>query len=751
MKGEMVNVRHLRSARSLPRGLSLIFAASVLAGMLFVASTGQAAAACPNEAIREAQKSTTLPEGSTFLPDCMALEMVSPPKKFNQGAAIPGFSADGERVRFFSLAALGEAPSLAQLANPYVASRGPSGWSTQSVAPPAEINSGFNTAAVPCAYTPDLSRWVTYGSTHAQAQLGILTPFGGTLGGTLSPIGPTVAPLSGGLEASVGFEGTINGSRCWGAPADASRIFFKVFDAAYLPGDPQPTSNGVSVFSFGNVYEAFLDEGTPTLRLLQRDREGAVYGGTCGAQVGNGDAVRGAISADGSLVIFSARPTQPEGVKCDQAANEVRIMQRTETPTGPVISELFSSECTRISPPCSSKDGDDRFLGASQEADKVLFTTSRQLADSDEDETEDLYLHDASKPAGERLTQISAGDGSGPTPGKDAEFLGVPDFAGDGSRVYFVAKDVLTITANPGGDSAEAGKPNLYLYQRDAAHPDGSTAFVATLSPEDEPTWESIPGENNLARAVPRLGPDVEDQSVGGDGHVLVLASKAALLADDTDGGQLDLYRYDAESGDLQRISAAAPGGADNGAFEAVFLAGSVNAAAAENVYFNRSISEDGTTIAFVTAEGLDPADTDGEPNAYLWREGALIAIPIAARLTVSMSGDQVAFASREQLLPEDGDASEDVYVARAGGGFPIPIPPPPCTGEACQGPPSPRPGDQGVASEVVRPGNPAASKPCRRGYVKKRGRCIKPARHRTEQRKNRHKKPAGRKQGGKK
>ena len=54
-------------------------------------STGPApVGSCPNELIRHEQGAATL-----LLPDCMALEMVSPPEKYGQYARYPSVSADG--------------------------------------------------------------------------------------------------------------------------------------------------------------------------------------------------------------------------------------------------------------------------------------------------------------------------------------------------------------------------------------------------------------------------------------------------------------------------------------------------------------------------------------------------------------------------------------------------------------------------------------------------------------------------------
>lgn len=699
----------------------------------------RADAACGNESIREAQVSETLPDGTVSYPNCMALEMVSPPEKFNQYTKAAAFSFDGKRVRFRSVAALAETPLQGGLLDPYVATRTPGGWVTRATMLSPKYSSGYLGTGLPCAYSPDLSRWATWGSTKVQSALGVTTAFESRLGESFSPLSPTLVPVNQ-PTGDGSFTFAVPLSLCQGASVDASRFFFSINGMTYLPDDPLACCNS---------YEAFRDPaGTPSIVLLARDKDGTVHGGSCGARVG-GQGARGAISPDASRVYFTTR--QPEGTSC----GGFRIMRRIQTPAGPEISELVSSECTRVSPPCSTADGHDKYQGASQEGDRALFVTTRQLTDSDLDTTADLYLHDASAPIGDRLTQLSAGED--PTPGEGAEVLGVPDFAGDGSHAYFVAKGILTAATNSTGDTAEAGEANLYLYE----YPEGKTTYIGTLAGSDAATWSSAP-EANAATAAPVLGPDVHDLSVGGDGHVLVFQSDESLLATDSDGGHLDIYRFNADADSLELVSEAAPGGSGDGPFDAggrlnveneeplPQVANSGGEAGPQTLAFGRWASDAGQAVVFQTREALDPTDVNGKTNAYVWHEGEVTAIPFGVEPTVSMSGDAVAFTSFNKLLPEDGDGATDIYLLTAEGGFPIVAPPPPCVAEACQGPPTLQPGDQGATSEAVKSGNPPFTKSCKKGFVKRRGNCIRRTK-RSKAGKRKQARPAGRKQGGRK
>ncbi len=696
---------------------------------------------CANEKIRERQVSTALPDGTSFLPDCMGLEMVTPPRKFNQDAYKPGFSLDGERIKFQSDGGLVGATKLGGLLEHYVASRGPGGWVSAPATTPPEYVKGSGVVAKPCAYASDLSRWNLWGSTALQSTLGITTAFEGRLGGAFSPLSPILLPINANFNPNTVKEG----GDCVGGSINASHEFFSFGDGfGYIQGQP-----GEKGSPEPSTYDAYRDgNGQPTIRLLARDKFGTVFGGNCGAILGGkvsgfAKPSRGAISADtdASRVFFSARHDEPEGVLCN-AAHGLRIMKRTLVTGEPVISEISHSECTRAAPACNVSDGDDLYRGASQEGDRVFFMTTRQLTNSDLDTSADLYLFDGTRPEGSRLTQVSAGDAADPTQGEGANVLGVSEFAGDGSHVYFVATGLLTTAPNQAGNQAIQGGRNLYMYERDDEHPGGRTVFIGVLEAADSATWANGPGTNSAA-AVPLLSGDL-DESRGGDGHVLVFLTEAPLLPGDLDGGARDVYRFDADSGLLQLISNAEPGGTDDGTFDVARIEEDTTRVLPNLLSFDRWASNDGGTITFTTKEALSSSDTDGAESVYVWHEGSLTAIPIPSIMpTVSLSGDGVAFVTETALLPEDGDGAKDVYVARAGGGFPIPPPPNPCLGEACQGSPSARPAAPRAASNSL----------AGRGNVRNQTK----ARHKNKKKRRGHKrhhsmqKQQGHRQGGRK
>jgi len=717
---------------------------------------------CPNAAIRAEQGAKAL-----HLPDCMALEMVSPPEKNQQYAREPSVSVDGDRVLFRSSAAIGDTPLRIEAGGDYyVASRGPSGWQTASTSPPPAFLQAEPEAPTVASLSPDFSHWFLLAGTGGKRELGVSQTFQSGLGGALSPISPALTPLDGsaGLLA-------INDSS-----ADRSHVYLNPSHfTSYLSGDPEP--GGFRPES--NTYVAGLDPGgRPSLALLARDRDGKAWGGECGARLGGieptqlktiylADGLRsqGAVSPDGRRAYFSTRPDQPAAGPC-LSASKMRIMVREETATGPKIEELFQSECDRVAPACSTAVGDESYQGASVDQTRVYFTTNLQLVNTDRDGSSescsrdaavpgcDLYVYDSTKPAGERLTQVSAGDASDPTPGEGANVVsGITAISADGSHVYFASDHVLTEHENADGAKAQEGHPNLYAY----TYPAKELAFVGTVAAADRgfangslfggcSTWE------NGAYPVPIMGTDAQGKQVGGDGHILLFRSKAALTGGDANGAA-DIFRYDADSGSLERISAPEPGGSDAGAFDAE-TAHSSGLSGPAFAATGRWVSEDGEAVVFRSAQPLVPGDVNGVVDAYMWRGDKLFRIPGTASAprtpTLSPDGSTVAFTSEEEkLLPADGDSAADVYVARVDGGFPPPPPGPTCAGEdGCQGAPAASPGQIGAASSTFAgTGNPKASPrrhKCHKGKARRHGRCVKRPTKKKHHKEKHRKRPPG-------
>ena len=383
--------------------------------LLGIASPGVAVAQdCPNAAIRAQQGPVV-----EALPDCMALEMVSPAEKYSQDAYPESVSADGSRATYMTLGdAVNDPPlQLALLGDLYVASRSGSGWVGETTLPsPAKAGTIVMTWGqfLPRSLSPDFSRWVAWGATEAQFNLDSASVWRSGVGDVFAPLSPLLAS-----SASNGGD-YVARAEFLGASADHGRVVIEAggLESTLIPGDPVPSGSGADP----SAYVVGLDGGgAPSVWLLARDGSGTVWGGRCGVRMPRN---QGAVSVDGSRIYFTTRPSQTGSGECDAVANPLRIMRRVETSGGPEISELFESECDRVAPACDTTDGDDVYQGASVDGTKVFFTTTRQLADSDLDAGFpglpcgtffgspgcDLYMYDSERPAGERLVQVSAGD-----------------------------------------------------------------------------------------------------------------------------------------------------------------------------------------------------------------------------------------------------------------------------------------------------------------------------------------------------
>jgi Tol biopolymer transport system component len=308
------------------------------------------------------------------------------------------------------------------------------------------------------------------------------------------------------------------------------------------------------------------------------------------------------------------------------------------------------------------------------------------------------------------------------TPGAEASVVVCSD---DGSHVYFTSPGVLT-GANTQEHSPEAGASNLYVYDSLTRE----TAFIAVSEVDKN-------GGNYEAQTTP-------------DGRFLVFTSDSRLTPDDTDTAA-SVYRYDAQTGGLVRVSVGENGHDDNGNGngDASIAAPAVGAGPTQTWRLEtRAISDDGATIVFSTAAPLSPRAVNGKVNVYVWHEGRVGMISTGLSQSadefpvVSQSGRDIFFLTSQSILPQDSDGLADIYDARIGGGFPEPpVPAGGCSGDTCQGPPS-VPSLLGAPASVVFHGlgNPvevvskavvkSKGKPkpkCKRGYVRnKKGKCVK-------------------------
>ena len=359
------------------------------------------------------------------------------------------------------------------------------------------------------------------------------------------------------------------------------------------------------------------------------------------------------------------------------------------------------------------------------------------------------------------LTEVS----QDPNAGGVAEVQGVLRVAPDGQRVYFVASgDLLTAEQRQalegeGRPSPQVGAANLYVYDSAA----GVVSYVADLCTGTErsgmaedfrcPSGES--DERLWTNGAQTAG---ESQTGGSGGEFLVFSTYAQLTGEDTNAAR-DVYRFDALAGTLTRVSHGENGYEPNGSSGVLgsgIAQGHLSGEDFEQHQLGvRAVSEDGSRIVFTSSEPLSPADTNGLVNAYEWHGGAVSLVSTGSDfegvsdVVISADGSSVAFVTVQGLVPQDTDGLGDVYVARLGEGFsPVPAERKPCEGDGCQGPltnPAPLlvPGSVSQAPGENVPAPPANTKPkasakpkCKRGQVRdRRRRCVKRKRKRKGRR----------------
>jgi len=615
---------------------------------------------------------------ATAAPPDRALEFVGPAFKTGGGASVTVASIDGDRVLLRSQAGFAGAELQDGFSNDYLAVRGGSGWRVSSLSL-GFVNPLGRTDGAAFDVTPDLRRSLVRLQLPDGAQHFVIRDDDGTLTVVTPPI-----------PAAVGSKAVFIGQA-----ADFRHLAVMTTGVHLLPSDTT-AANKVS------LYEATGTGDAAAWRQINVDNAGAVIGPDCGAvSPALVSSSFNAVSRDGQTFYFAA---QPGTGSCALAGTRPReIFARIG---GTQTVQVSANTCTRtVASPhgaCATAKAHKVFEGASDDGKRVFFTTTQQLADSDWDTGRDIYEYDFAPASGQpNLVQVTAGDATDTTPGSGAGLAGVTRISDDGSRVYFVASGVLTMHPNGRGQIAQAGARNLYVVERDAAHPTGLTSFVTALSPaasataaaDDGALWSTA--DNRPAQVAG--GPDASTPS---DGRVLVFTSYEQLVSDDHDTAD-DVYRYADSDGSLTCVSCA---GNTNGMDALIFPPGwnggsGGSATIGRAIGAWRRVTDDGGTVVFRTKEGLTPGDTDGLEDAYEWRDGTLRQVTGGqeglgtAQFVLAPSGGTIFFATTKALLPFDVDTSQDVYAARVGGGFPPPqAPPPPCAGDACQDPGHPEP-----------------------------------------------------------
>jgi DNA-binding beta-propeller fold protein YncE len=748
------------------------------------------------------------PAGNPFaLPDQRQWQLVSPGGKSGQISTLSELgviqaSLDGGAVTYLTNASTEPFPAGAPSEVQVLSNRTSSGWSSRDIASPHQTVTGNSPGTAPeyRFFSQDLSMSVVqpFGlfNPELSAEASEQTPYLRTLDGCASSCYQPLVTASNANGAHFGAEsvckvdnsltplaGSVCGPRFEAATPNASHVILRSAEPL-TPGAPtgevKPGGAGIT----GGLYEW----GGGTLQLiavLPPDASGEEIpvsaaseprlGGGLGGR-SDSDA-RHAVSDDGSRIFWVSL----QG-----------LFMRDTTAGRTVQLDAAEPQCLAAG---ACEGGGGRFQIASADGSRVFFTDSHRLTEDSEAvdagniQKPDLYECHIVEVAGEPgcdLTDLTPDEG-----GEPADVQGVVLGASEsGSVVYFVADGTLSGVAHARGTCSNVPEPqpagaqcNLFEYRRGQL-----PRLVAVLSGADVKAWTG--GPYRLSRVSP-------------DGNWLSFLSQRPLTGYDnrdavSGNPDAEAYLFDAASGELYcascNPSGARPAGVEYGKIvsgTSTVLPGEREEAESQDWVstllprttafaefspgYQPNYLNDSGRLYFNSLDALVPSDTNATGDVYQYESPGVGSCTTASStystqdggcvdlissgtspqrstfLDASESGDDVFFLTSSRLSPQDVDNAQDVYDAHsceeASGCLTEPAPPAaPCTGEACQSePPAPaeaRPQSQSFSG----PGNPVT---CRKGQVKKGGKCVKQKKKKNKKKKHGKKsKTAGKKSG---
>lgn len=601
--------------------------------------------------------------GADHLPDCRAWEMVSPPEK-GGADVIPTtyktFAAEvGDGASFVTTGGFGELEGTStdvQYTSRRDGGLGTRGWSTHSINPPnralgllplffANI-SGFQTVS------PDLSDGIykSWGPlTDAPNVAGVSNLYrlrdldtGVSQAQLLSASATQLTPNP---ASDPGV--TLLQNSFAGASKDLSHVIFQspwqlIGDGSHVgePGDLYEQVEGMGVRRVGRVPVSPASQCDDLAGPTCEDAANAQAGVPVRVGLGSSQYADGMISADGSRIVF----TVPSGViylrEAGTRTYQLNASERS-TPDAPAGAQAWAM----------SADGS-----------RVFFTSSEALVDGDGDGgAADLYMYDVSAPAGSRLTLVSAGGAS------TSSVTAVVGSSADGHYVYFTSdgqfvpeepealhglylwhdNDLSYIGSFGDSNVAKANTPFTIwdtsgFAKASRVSPDGRHLLFMSSIDAGFAGRGGHPGSDSGGRMLQLYSAEsgrliciscsplsdaaiiaFTDVQPGGsvspltqhlshalsdDGRHVFFSTKAALVAEDTNGVTFDAYEYDTVTGNLHLISSGT---------------------SSSDSYF-MDASPDGSDAFFVTRERLVGWDVDDSYDLYDARVAGGFAEPVS-------------------------------------------------------------------------------------------------------------------------
>jgi hypothetical protein len=442
------------------------------------------------------------------------------------------------------------------------------------------------------------------------------------------------------------------------------------------------------------------------------------------------------VSASGEIVYFTALACAggPKVNELYARVGGVRTVDISEPSTGP------GGDCESCD---ESEPYAAVYQGASEDGSKVFFTSEQELLPGAAGNSLYEYDFDAANQH-DRVTLVAR------------EVSSVAAVAENGARVYFDSSGVLSGGANGNGEVAQRGAQNLFVYDTESGAP---PVFVAQ---------------------------EASDARTTRDGQFLVFESTRHVSGTNDRSVVAQLFEYDAETGVIARVSVgqSSPAGYECETTLAVEEGFNCDGnATSGSFYLPYPLTEqeaeswaptDATSGLAVSANGvvefeskiaLTPLAVAGNENVYEYRAGDVYLLspgteatspinregnlPLSRALGVDESGQDAFFSTTESFLPQDTDSQTSWYDAREDGGFPAPAQRSACIGGACQGPLTAVPSlpAAGGTATAVAGGNVVVPAPeakptsvvkCKKGYVKKKGKCVKGPKAKSKVRKAR-------------
>ena len=605
--------------------------------------------------------------GQTFgLPDSRAYELVSPAEKNGypvKPISTTQSSVAGSGVVFASDGAFADAPVAIQPVT-YESNRGTTGWTTTSLSPPAETGGQYapgNVTNRVLAASDDLSSAVVESEEPALAPgapSGVpnLYLYDTATGSYRLITTSKPSPMPGRYELSYA-----------GSTPDMSHILFQA-TGNLIPGSGAPDER-VNLYEWHEGQLSLISTDPPAPR-------GSVAGN--GAEEGSfvHGPTRGAISSDGSRVVFTANGggDEPNGDPNPNSGANGNRGQVWLDDNGHLIHVSESQASSGSTSPERTE-----FIAATPDASKILFLSNSHLTDdaapaaanANAPEQQDLYEYDV---ASAKLIDLTPDTTA---PAQVSSAIASEDL----SYIYFAACGQLvegkgrTCAHNEVFNDTHR---NLYLYH------EGALTFVANIAVNKDPGWRLAVG----------LSGEAAYTGLAEGGRALAFGSTEELTGYDTEGLQ-EIYLFHAERGELECVSCDPSGAPPTGGAELAdetYIPGLHESTVSR--YVSRSISTDGKRIFFTSRDRLVPRDRNDVRDVYEWEEGRLHLISSGESADASMladispSGSDVFFYTTQGLVPNDTDGLYDVYDAREGGGFSASqgASAPACEGDACHG-----------------------------------------------------------------